>query len=400
MIVKGRFIDFPSLHRVRDFQGYMVVENGLIKKFTRERPNGNIWDFSDYVIMPGFVDTHTHLTQIELMGKWHTDLLDWLEKYVYPEEIRFLDVNYAARKAEKFFNILAKSGTTTVVVYGPSKMESVDIAFQVAKKVGIRAVMGQTLMDENVPDELKTSVDKAKKDVLTLWRRWNDDFSRYALTLRFALSCSPKFMKELSRIARERSMIIQTHISEQKREVEEVRKRFAMDYAQVYDMAGVLYDKTILAHAVHLNDQERDLIARRNAKIAHCPSANFFLHSGVMLIQKFIDQGINVSLGTDIAAGQFTSILPVLRDTYYANPIDPKSAFYMATMGGAISVSMEEKIGSFEIGKYADFVVLNVGDLNPTDSSTQDILSHLMFRGDERNMKATFLAGKRIFERD
>ena len=195
-------------------------------------------------------------------------------------------------------------------------------------------------------------------------------------------------------------MIIQTHISEQKGEVEEVKKKFGMDYAYVYDMAGVLYEKTILAHGVHLKEEELDLIAKRGAKIAHCPSANFFLHSGTMNLQKAIDHGIDVSIGTDIAAGQFTSILPVLRDAYYANPIDPRRAFYMATQGGAKVVSMENKIGTFDPGKYADFVVVDIKDLANLDDHPVEILSQLMFRGDERYVKATFVEGKMIFERD
>ena len=400
MIVKGRFIDFPSPNRVRDFEGYMIVENGKIKKFTNERTEGEVVDFSDQIIMPGLVDTHTHLTQIELMGKWHIDLLDWLERYIFPEEIRFLNVDYATRKSEKFFKLLIKGGTTTAVIYAPSRMESVDAAFQIARRIGIRTIMGQTLMNENVPKELKISIQKAKRDVINLWNKWNDDFSRYALTLRFALSCTPEFMRELSRIARERNMIIQTHISEQKGEVEEVKKKFGMDYAYVYDMAGVLYEKTILAHGVHLKEEELDLIAKRGAKIAHCPSANFFLHSGTMNLQKAIDHGIDVSIGTDIAAGQFTSILPVLRDAYYANPIDPRRAFYMATQGGAKVVSMENKIGTFDPGKYADFVVVDIKDLANLDDHPVEILSQLMFRGDERYVKATFVGGKMIFERD
>ncbi len=400
MIIKSRFIDTPTPQNMRDFEGYLIVEDGKIKKFTLDKPEGKVVDFSDYIIMPGFVDTHTHLTQVELMGKWHTDLFDWLEKYVFPEEMRFLDRGYAIRESEKFFNLLAQSGTTTAVVYGPSRMESVDAAFQIARKVGLRTIMGQTLMNENVPEELRISMEKAKKDIIALWNKWNNDFSRYALTLRFALSCTPKFMKELSQIARKRNMIIQTHISEQEREVEEVRRRYGRNYAQVYDEAGMLYEKTILAHGVHLKDEEMNLISKRGAKIAHCPSANFFLHSGVMNIKKILAHGIEVSVGTDIAAGQFTSILPVLRDAYYANPIHPVRAFYMATMGGAKVVSMDDKIGSFELGKYADFVVIDLKNLANIDDFPLEILSQLMFRGDDRNIKATFVAGKKIFERD
>ena len=390
---KGRIITFNQSGNLKVINGYLIVKNGVIKNITKEKPYESVEDYGDYLILPGFVDGHIHLPQLKVRAKWSEDLMSWLEKYVFPEEIRLLDEQYAHKVSREFFRELARNGTTSAMVYGPPSAESTEVAFQAAKESGLRVVMGQTLMDINVPDELQTAPNKAIKYIKEISKRWNDERLKYALTLRFAPTCSMKLMQKTALVARAMGLPIQTHISEQKSEVETVKKMFGMTYAQVYDMAGVLYEKTVLAHAIHLTDAELALLARRRVSIVHCPSSNFFLHSGVMNLKRIEKYDISVSFGSDVAAGLFINMLPVLRNAYYANSMSPEKAFYMLTLGGARVLGLESMIGTLERGKQADFVILDAGE----NSSVSEALSYLMFLGDDRNVIATYVNGTEVW---
>ena len=395
---RARILNFPSVNRVEDVDGYLIVKNGTIKGVSVDKPvNEDIVDFSEFVVLPGFVDTHIHLPQLDVRGKWSCDLLSWLNDYIFPEEMKHLDPNYSAKKAREFFELLVKNGTTTALVYGPPSEESTDAAMQVAKESGLRVFMGQTLMDTNVPDELKTGVSEAKNALKRGVEKWSRGMVQYAITLRFAISCSMDLMKLAANIARSVNAIIQTHISEQKSEIETVRRMYGMKYASVYEHAGVLYPRTVLAHGVHLDNEELLLIKSRGVKISHCPSSNFFLHSGVMDMGAMDRYGIDVALGSDVAAGPFISMLPVLRDAYYANFISPIRAFYHLTLGGAKVLGIENVTGTLTSGKSADFTVLKVESME--EMSAEEILSNLMFLGDDRNVVATYVRGKEIWHR-
>ncbi len=393
---KAHIVSFPSPQNMKYIAGYLSVKKGKIKKITSERPDDEIIDYSGYLIFPGFVDTHIHLPQIEMRAKWSSDLLSWLENYIFPEEMRFIDEQYTEKKSEKFFNLLGKNGTTTALVYGPPTAESTEIAMKIANDYGLRIFMGQTLMDMNVPEELITLPNKAKESVKSMAKKWDHGRVQYALTLRFAISCSMGLMRETAKIARNNNLIIQTHISEQEKEVEEVSRIHKMSYAEVYDKAGVLYHRTVLAHAIHLSEEELKLISARNAKIAHCPSSNYFLHSGTMLLAKLEGYGLQVGVGSDVAAGPFINMLPVLRNAYYANFMTPEKAFYMLTLGGASVLGIDSITGSLDPGKSADFVVVKPLT-NISKSSLKDALAELIFLGDTDNIIATHVGGKEIY---
>ncbi len=395
---RTRVLNFPSVDAVEDINGYLIVKDGIIKAVSPDKPvNENIVDFSEFVVLPGFVDTHTHLPQLDVRGKWSDDLLSWLNDYIFPEEMKFLDPDYTVKRARAFFKLLAKNGTTTALVYGPSSAESTDAAMEVAKEYGLRVYMGQTLMDINVPEELKTKLAEAKKSLKEGVEKWSRGMVQYAITLRFAISCSMDLMRIAANIARNANAIIQTHISEQKSEIETVKRIYGMKYAFVYEHAGVIYPRTVLAHGIHLDDEELLLIKSRDAKISHCPSSNFFLHSGVMNMGAMDNYGIDVALGSDIAAGPFINMLPVLRDAYYANFISPIKAFYHLTLGGAKVLGIENITGTLTPGKSADFTVLKVEDME--NMSAEEILSNLMFLGDDRNVVATYVRGKEVWTR-
>ncbi|NPA47965.1 MAG: guanine deaminase [Thermococci archaeon] len=398
----GRIITFEgdasgSL-RVREAR-YMTVEGGRIVEISNDRPSGDLVDYSDHVILPGFIDTHVHLPQLHERARISDSLLEWLERYIFPAEMRFSDPDYAEKVSREFFAELVSKGTTTAVVFSSSHEEATDVALRVAAETGLRAVIGQVLMDRNGPEELLTTPEEAGPSIRRLAERWHGYGGRlyYAVTPRFAVSCSMELMKTAGALAREMGLYVQTHLSEQVEEVETVRRLFpdVPTYTEVYDRAGLLGPRTLVAHAIHLSDRERRLLKRRGSSIAHCPSSNFFLHSGVMNLRRHLSFGLNVALGSDVAAGPFTSMLDVLRDAYYANFMRPEEAFYMLTMGGARALGMDDIIGSLERGKQADFVVVKPTTVSDSDDTTE-VLSSLMILGGD--VKATYVAGRRLWE--
>ena len=393
---RSRIITFLSTGDIADLEGYLHVREGRvvsIDKYPRE--GAEVVDYRDFLIVPGFVDTHVHLPQVNIRAKWKPNLLEWLESYVFPEEKRFLDPEYTRRNAEKFFANLARNGTTTAMVYGPPNAESTEVAFEVARESGLRILMGQTLMDQNVPEELVTPVERAGREVKELAKKWNSGKLNYVLTLRFAPACSMDLMRRTAEIAKNMGLRIQTHISEQKNEVSLVREMCGADYAFVYDKAGVLTPRTVLAHAIHLSPGEMSLISSRGSKIAHCPSSNFFLHSGRMPIHEIESHGIDVGLGSDVAAGPYFCMMEVSRDACYMSPISPERAFYLATLGGAKVLGLDKHVGTLEPGRDADFVVVDIDNAG----STREVLSRLVFLGHAGRIVATYSSGHAVWEK-
>ncbi len=395
----GRIIEFVNPNYVNDFEGYIAVgEDGKIKYVGEGYPNSeDIVDYSDFIIMQGFVDAHSHISQINSIGKVADNLLDWLNRYIFREEEKFRDEEYAKEYTEKFFREVLRNGTTTIFGYSSPYRRAVEIAFEVASRFGLRAVIGQVLMDRNVPESMIIPVDEARKDILEISSKWNgyDDRIFYAVTPRFAVSCSKEMLKMAGEVARERNLIVQSHISEQKEEVEEALREhsYARNYAEVYEKNHLLTNRTFLAHGVHLSDEEIETLARYHTKIVHCPSSNFFLHSGIMEWKRLENKDIDILLGSDVAAGPSLSMFEVIKDAYYANKLPLKKLFYHAT-----TLPMEIlgiKANKFCKGYDADFIVVRAenryGDI-------EDILSELVFKGDDRNIVATYVKGRKVWE--
>ena len=402
-VYKGRILSFEDPSSPKEYR-YMAVDgDGKIAALSNERPpvGGELIDYSGSLILPGFIDTHIHLPQLRERAMISDSLLEWLERYIFPAEEKFADPEFAREVSREFFSGLLRNGTTTAVVYSSSHREATKIAFAEAMRSGIRAVIGQVLMDMNGPEELLTTPERATEDIKAVASRWHGFDGRlfYAVTPRFAVSCTMELMRAAAEVAREMNLYVQTHLSEQTGEIEEVMRLFpnAKSYTDVYRRAGLLGERTIVAHAIHLSDRERKVLAETGTKIAHCPSSNFFLHSGVMDIKAQERAGLTVSLGSDVGAGPFLSMLEVLRDAYYANVMDPFKAFHLLTMGGARALGMEDRIGSLEVGKEADFVVINPEPLAGVDDSLEVLLSRLMVLGDERNVSATYVRGERLW---
>ncbi|ASJ07758.1 hypothetical protein A3L11_00340 [Thermococcus siculi] len=400
---RARILSFENPSSPSEYRYMSVNDEGHIVALSREKPaiTGELVDYSEYLILPGFIDTHIHLPQLHERARISGSLLEWLERYIFPAEGRVADPNFAREVNEEFFSLLLRNGTTTAVVFSSSHREATEIAFEEAMKSGIRAVIGQVLMDMNGPGELLTTPERAVEDIKAVASRWHGFDGRlfYAVTPRFAVSCTMELMRASAEVAREMNLYVQTHLSEQVGEIEEVLRLFpdAESYTDVYLRAGLLGERTIVAHAIHLSDRERKMLADTGTKVAHCPSSNFFLHSGVMDLKAQEKAGLTVSLGSDVGAGPFLSMLEVMRDAYYANPMGPFKAFHLLTMGGARALGMEDRIGSLEAGKEADFVVIDPEPLAGTGGELEVLLSRLMILGDERNVTARYVRGRKLW---
>jgi guanine deaminase len=349
--------------------GYLVTRGNVIEELAKEDPRPRLgaaeyFDLGNQTIVPGFVDTHVHLPQLLIMGISVGELLSWLTNYTYPEETRFADPRHASEVAQRFFDEIVANGTTTAVIYSSVHEEATDIAFSTAQAKGIRAFIGKVMMDRNVPDVLLEGTDQSVAASLRLFEKWdgaNGGRLRYVFTPRFAGSCSIELMERIGKIAHERGAFIQSHLSENIDEIAWVRSLFPdlPSYAAIYDSAGMLSERTIMAHCIHLSSEEIALMARRKTSVAFCPYSNRTLRSGTMPYSRLRDAGLNIGLGSDIAGGPSLSMMDEIDQAVDAVHIPEDEALYLATLGGAKSIGLADCIGSFESGKDADFVVLD-----------------------------------------
>lgn len=404
--------------------GYLVVsQTGEIEELTNVNPAKKyksypLKDYSNYLICPGFVDIHNHLSQYAFAGIGEKELLPWLKKYTFPREKKFKDDTVARKAAKIFFKDLMKNGTTTVSTYVTTHKSATDIAFKEAWKAGIRAFIGKVMMNQNSPDYLKKDTESSLRDSEELIEKWHgrEDRLFYILTPRFALSCSFKMMEKISLLAVDKNVHIQTHLAENKGELKAVKDMFPKynNYTDVYDKAGLLGPKSIMAHCIYLSDSEIEAIKGTDTKIAHCPTSNRFLKSGIMSFRKYSRLGIDMGLGTDVAGGyslsMFNEMKEALENSKYADlfsdrevapPMTLPEAFYLATLGGAKALSMQSEIGSLEKGKKADFVIIDHLKCDPAGENSdylkpEQILSKVIYNGNATIIKAVFIDGKKI----
>jgi len=369
-IFKARVINPIAADRVDRYEpGYLIVAGDRVERVTRDDPRpalpfAEFIDLGNKTILPGFVDTHVHLAQFGIMGVGSGELLTWLNTYTYPEEARLANPDYAAKVAREFFDALTTNGTTTAAVYSSIHEEATDLAFSAAQAKGIRVLIGKTMMDRNAPEALLEDTEASIARSLRLFEKWDGADNgrlRYVFTPRFAGSCSMELMKRVGKIARDRNAFVQSHLSENIDEVAWVRRLFpnCASYAAVYDSAGMLTKRCIMAHCIHLTSDEIATLLQSQVNVAFCPYSNRTLRSGTMPYQKLRDAGLNISLGTDIAGGPSLAMLEQMQEAMTAANIPWSEALYLATLGGAKALGLSDRIGNFESGKDADFVVVD-----------------------------------------
>lgn len=354
-------------------------------------------DRSNEYALPGFIDLHTHLSQYYIRGLYEPALLPWLNKYVFPEEERSKNIEYAEKLSRDFFSAMLKTGTTTCVIYTAPFFSACDMAFEIAQETGIRALIGMTMMDMNCPENLPQNSHKTLEESILLYEKWHGKNAKldYIFTPRFAPTCSLELMKEVAKYAIEHNAWIQTHLSENKEEIEMVKEIFGFkSYTEVYQKAGLLTQHSIFAHCIHLSDEEIKMLAENKCKIAHCPDSNFFLKSGEFPLQKIEEAGIEYGLGSDVGAGTSLNMLYHTKMMNYRQsdyPVLPAKALYHITLGSAKLLGVDKIIGSLEIGKEADIVFLKP----PLNYALKNNgISQLVFCGQEFSLTETLVAGR------
>ena len=383
--------------------------------------SGAAIDLRPWVLMPGLVDLHAHLPQLPNAGVGAgLDLLTWLERYIFPLE-RDFDVPTAELIAPAAFRAFARAGTTTVVAYGALWAESLDACFRAAEVHGIRAVIGKVMMDrlsydaDRDPGEVLDLSLRQSRELCETWHGRDDGRLMYAFTPRFAVSCSEAMLRASAAAAAEAGAYWQTHLSEDRGEIAEVKRLFpeAVDYTDVYDRAGGLTPRAILAHAIHLSDREVQRLAESGAVVAHCPSSNLFLASGAMPLSRYLAGGVRIGLGSDVAAGPDAPLFSVMRAGAYtqnalraaglsdALPLSPADWLRLGTLGGAEALGLGDAIGSVEVGKEADLIVVDPSITLPLegvgaheDGRPDEMLSRLIFRAHPSMVRGAWVRGR------
>jgi guanine deaminase len=382
----------------------------------------SLLDLRPLVLMPGMVDLHAHLPQIPNAGLGSgLDLLTWLDRYIFPLE-RAYDRSVAERQAPVAFRSFAAAGTTTVVAYAALWPDSTDAAFAAAEAHGIRAVIGKVMMDrlsydtEIAPSEMLETSLRQSDELATRWHGVDGGRLRYAFTPRFAVSCSAEMLRDSAALAARHGAYWQTHLSEDEDEIAEVARLFpeARDYLDVYDRAGALAARTILAHAVHLSSREVDRLVEADARVAHCPASNLFLSSGMMPLGAYRAAGMSVGLGSDVAAGPEISIFSVMRAgavtqralelTGHADraaALRPLDWLRMGTLDGASVLGMDAEIGSLEVGKEADLIAIDPRLTEPlpgedSPSAAEEVAGRLVFRPHPNMVRAAWVRGRSL----
>lgn len=384
--------------------GALVVDDGKVAAvgpLASPPRDARVIELPGRLLVPGFVDAHVHIPQIDIIGVSSQSLLDWLNDHVFPSEQACADPDVARDRARRSFRAMLAAGTTACAAYSSSHTRATEIAFEEAERAGVRAIIGKVLMDRAAPAPLLQPASEALADTAALIERWSGAAGgrlQVAVTPRFALSCSPELLRGAGALARRFGCPIQTHLAENRGEVTAVQHAFPMhrDYTAVYEDAGLVGERTLLAHCIHLADDELDRLALAGATAVHCPDSNFYLRSGRFPLQRGRDRGVSMALGSDVGAGTCYSIIEAMRLGSYTQEhgADPRFLFYLATLGGARSLGWQDQIGNFAPGKQADFVVIDAAALAPAaPADPRTLLSCLIHRGQRADIEAVYIGG-------
>ena len=432
-IIRGSFLDFVDDPFYQDESnsvrylpdGLLVLEDGKIKAFgtyedLKQYANSETITYPDKLITPGLIDLHVHYPQTEMIAAYGEQLMQWLDKYTFPTEAKFKDPEYARTIASFFLDELLRFGTTTAVVLTTIFPQSVAVLFNEAQRRQMRIIAGQMLMTRNAPDFLINDAQTAYAQTREQIQQWHGlERLLYAITPRFAITSTPEELTLAGKLKAEfPDVYVHTHLAENIQEVQFTAELFpeSKDYLNVYEQFGLVSDRTIFAHCVQLDDSAFERLSDSGAAIAFCPTSNLFLGSGLFKLDraKSTDYPIKVGLATDVGGGTSLSQLQTMSEAYKVMQLQGKSlsvfqAFYLATLGAAKALSLEDKIGSFAVGKEADFVVWDLQATpllkrrNPTaESENLEELAEkafaMMFLGGDRAVTATYVAGELVYQ--
>lgn len=454
-IFRGQIVHTKSLNEFEVLtNGFVAIDsNGKItscgdnyESWRASQTNINEFEIIDLTpdqfLMPGFVDCHIHAPQCAQIGLGlDMPLMDWLNAYTFPLEAKFAEQEFARKVYKHVVKTTLRCGTTLASYYGTNHRKSTLILAQEAVQQGQRALVGKVCANCNIPDFYKETLDESVSETTAYindFKKLETNLVQPIITPRFAVSCDMELLTQLGRIAKENDLHIQTHISESIAEIEFVKEIFSQSYAQVYDSANLLTNKTLLAHAVHLEDEEITLISARGSSVAHCPASNTMLSSGLCDVFRIMQQGVKVGLGTDVSAGNSMSIqdaiLRAMDVSHHLNfikkqpikgcaklefsklpqeeytPLNYKQAIYLATLGGAQALALDHVTGNFEAGKEFDAILIdtnqfplhNFNSYKTWDEDTSkelkllQLVQKFIYVGDERNITKVFVRGVQV----
>ncbi|MGI9201665.1 MAG: guanine deaminase [Woeseiaceae bacterium] len=409
---------------VYESDALVVMQDGLIREFG---PAAELLDtlpgdtevvqYDNCLIMPGFIDCHVHYPQTEIIGVYGKHLLDWLNRYTFVAEQKFKSREHASNTAKVFLREGLRCGTTTSSVFCTVDPISVDAFFAASQELNMRNIAGKVLMDRNAPEELLETPQQGYEQTQELIDRWHmQGRSLYSVTPRFAPTSSPQQMELTGAVWQENpGTYLQSHVSENSSEIAWVTDLFPeqKSYVDVYQHYGMLGERSILGHGVHLAEHELQTLHDTGTALAHCPTSNLFLGSGLFNIEQAMnpDRPVRVGLATDLGAGTNFSQLVTMSEAYkiaqlngYA--LSAHHAYYLATRGAANALYLDDKIGSIEVGMEADLTVLDLkatpvlGYRMKHTNNLEEALFVLMTLGDDRTSCATYVAGERVYSRE
>lgn len=366
-------------------------------------------EFPKHLMMAGFIDAHVHAPQLNVMGSYGKQLLDWLEEYTFPEEIKFDDQDYSLQQNQRFVSALLSNGVTSAMVFATRHPHSAEQLFSLGEQLNMRLITGKVLMDRNAPQTLLDEPGSTYSIFHQQIQRWhNHQRLGYALTPRFAGSSTPQQLAAVQTLLKEfPDLWLQSHLSENKQEVSWTQELFpeAKDYLDIYENYGYNRPRSIFAHCIHLSPGEIQRLSAGGSSIAFCPSSNLFLGSGLFDLQTMLTANIPVAMASDVGGGTSLSPFATMADAYKICqlqnfPLDAKQAFYLTSLGAAKALAIDEYVGNLNVGKEADFILLNPANnafLNQRVSVCKNIEEELfayMILGDERLVDRTYVAGK------
>ncbi|MAN52906.1 MULTISPECIES: guanine deaminase [unclassified Marinimicrobium] len=368
----------------------------------------------DWLLMPGLIDSHIHYPQTGVIASYGEQLIDWLNHYTFPAEQAFSDAEYARLEAERFVDLLLAHGTTTAMVYTTVYPQSTDAFFEVARQRDLCMLAGKVMMDRNAPEALLDTATGSDRQCRSLIERWHHNGRlHYALTPRFAPTSTPEQLRLTGELYRTYDdLYLQTHLSENLNELAWVKTLFpdARDYLDVYDRYGLLGERSVFGHGLHLSDVELKRLADTGSSVAFCPTSNLFLGSGLLNARRLTDARVEISIATDVGGGTSFSMLKTLAEGYkvlqlQGQNLNPLQAFYWITLGNARTLKLDHRIGNFAPGKDADFILIDRSS-TPLQAYRQaragtltESLFALMMLGDENNIASTYVMGRPQFQR-
>ena len=410
------FAEGPDAAR-HESRGAVLVEGGRIAALgpaddlRRAHPAVRVHDFGDALVSAGFVDAHVHYPQTAIIASWGKRLIDWLNTYTFPEEMRFADPGFARATAETCLDLMLANGTTTMCSYATIHPESVEAFFAAAQARGLRALAGKTCMDRNAPEGLRDTAQSAHDASAALIARWHGvDRLSYVITPRFAPTSSPEQLAALGALwAAHPDCLMQTHLSEQTDEIAWVRDLFpqARDYLDVYERFGLLGAGAVFGHCIHLEPRERARLREVGAALIHCPTSNTFIGSGLFDMEGLKAEGLRVGLATDIGGGSSFSMLRTMAAAYEIAQLrgcalHPAQLWWLATAGSAAALGLGDRIGNLAVGMEADLAVI---DLASTPAIAQraaraesfwEALFPTIMMGDDRAVREVWVNGASV----